>query len=175
MWEACAEKIKEMGGSVLMGERVTACDWNENEKVWTVKIAGADGKERQIQAEHVVSSAPMRELGMALTPKLSESATEAAGSLRYRDFVTVALIIKDREQFFRQLDLYSRSERQGRQSSKLQIVVAGNGSRPGDELLRSGIFLLQRRRLVVVFRRGTDRARQNRNRQNRAGKSRRRG
>jgi protoporphyrinogen oxidase len=99
MWEACAEKIKEMGGSVLMGERVTACDWNENEKVWTVKIAGADGKERQIQAEHVVSSAPMRELGMALTPKLSESATEAAGSLRYRDFVTVALIIKDREQF----------------------------------------------------------------------------
>ncbi|HLM60490.1 MAG TPA: FAD-dependent oxidoreductase, partial [Pyrinomonadaceae bacterium] len=25
MWEACAEKIKEMGGSVLMGQKVTGC------------------------------------------------------------------------------------------------------------------------------------------------------
>jgi protoporphyrinogen oxidase len=99
MWEACAEKIKEMGGSVQMGQRVAGCEWNENEKVWTVTTRDAAGNESRIQAEHVISSAPMRELGKSLTPKLSEPAIEAAGSLRYRDFVTVALIIKDREQF----------------------------------------------------------------------------
>jgi protoporphyrinogen oxidase len=99
MWEACAEKVKEMGGSVLMGNRVAGCDWDENEKVWTVKFQGANGEERRIQAEHVISSAPMKELGKSLTPKLSGEAIKAADSLKYRDFITVALIIKDREQF----------------------------------------------------------------------------
>jgi protoporphyrinogen oxidase len=99
MWEACAEKITEMGGNVQMGQRVVGCHWDDNEKIWNVACRDAQGRETQIQAEHLISSAPMRELGMSLSPKISETAAEAAGSLRYRDFVTVALIIKDREQF----------------------------------------------------------------------------
>ena len=99
MWEVCAEKIKQMGGKVLMGRKVTGCIWNDDEKIWTVNFRDANGNISAIQAEHVVSSAPLRELGMSLTPKLPEKAVEAAGSLKYRDFLTVALIIKDREQF----------------------------------------------------------------------------
>jgi protoporphyrinogen oxidase len=99
MWEACAEKIKEMGGQVLMGRKVTACRWDDDKSVWTVAVRAADGSETEMQAEHVVSSAPLRQLGLSLTPKLSESSVSAAGSLKYRDFLTVALIIKDREQF----------------------------------------------------------------------------
>lgn len=99
MWEVCAQKIEQMGGNVLMGRKVTGCHWNNNEKFWTVKFRAADGSESEIKAEHVVSSAPLRELGKAVTPKLPETAIEAAGSLKYRDFLTVALIIKDREQF----------------------------------------------------------------------------
>jgi len=99
MWEVCAEKIKSMGGSVLLGRKVTGCDWNNEEKVWTVRFRDANGSESTVEAEHVISSAPLRELGMSVTPRLPESALEAAGSLKYRDFLTVALIIKDREQF----------------------------------------------------------------------------
>ncbi|HEX8289050.1 MAG TPA: NAD(P)/FAD-dependent oxidoreductase [Pyrinomonadaceae bacterium] len=99
MWEVCAEKVQKMGGNVLMGKRVIGCDWDDNSKVWTVKYRDAAGTESEIQAEHVISSAPMRELGLSITPKLSESAVKAADSLKYRDFLTVALIIKDREQF----------------------------------------------------------------------------
>jgi protoporphyrinogen oxidase len=99
MWETCAEKVTEMGGNVLMGQQVTGCDWNNEQKLWTVKFRDANGRESQIQAEHVVSSAPLRELGSALTPKLPEAAVKAADSLKYRDFITVALIVKDREQF----------------------------------------------------------------------------
>ncbi|HEX8264312.1 MAG TPA: NAD(P)/FAD-dependent oxidoreductase [Pyrinomonadaceae bacterium] len=99
MWEACAEKIKEMGGNVLMGRRVVGCDWDENRNLWAIKVRDANGEESQIQAEHVVSSAPMRQLGLSLAPKLSDSAINAANSLKYRDFITVALIVKDREQF----------------------------------------------------------------------------
>jgi protoporphyrinogen oxidase len=99
MWEACAEKIKEMGGQILMGRKVTACRWDDDKNVWTVVMRDSDGSETEMQAEHVISSAPLRELGQSLTPKLSESSLSAAGSLKYRDFLTVALIIKDREQF----------------------------------------------------------------------------
>jgi protoporphyrinogen oxidase len=99
MWEACAEKVQEMGGSVRMGTRVTACDWNADDKVWTVKCEDVNGVKSEIQAEHVISSAPLRQLCLALTPKMSEEGVEAASSLRYRDFLTVALIIKDKEQF----------------------------------------------------------------------------
>ncbi len=99
MWDACAEKIKEIGGSVLMGHRVTTCRWDEDKNVWTLTVVDSTGAESEMQAEHIISSAPLRELGLALSPKLSESATAAAGSLKYRDFLTVALIIKDREQF----------------------------------------------------------------------------
>lgn len=99
MWEACADKVKEMGGSVLMGRRVSACSYNEQEKVWTVTYKDASGNETTVEADHVISSAPMRELCLSLSPKLSDAAVNAASSLRYRDFLTVALIVKDKEQF----------------------------------------------------------------------------
>jgi protoporphyrinogen oxidase len=99
MWEACAEKIKEMGGCVLMGHKVTGCRWDEVTGRWTVKVQDSDGGESRIEAEDIISSAPLRELGSAISPKMSESGSAAAGSLKYRDFLTVALIIKDREQF----------------------------------------------------------------------------
>lgn len=99
MWEACADKIKEMGGSVLMGQKVTGCRWDEDENVWSVTYRDADGAENHIRADHVVSSAALNQLGKALSPKLSAPAAAAADSLKYRDFITVALIVKDREQF----------------------------------------------------------------------------
>jgi protoporphyrinogen oxidase len=52
-----------------------------------------------LEAEHVISSAPMRELVRGLTPKVSDAAMHAADSLKYRDFLTVMLILKDRQKF----------------------------------------------------------------------------
>ena len=49
-----------------------------------------------IEAEHVISSAPMRELVCGLSPAVSERTKRAADSLKYRDFLTVMLILKDR-------------------------------------------------------------------------------
>ncbi len=47
----------------------------------------------------VISSAPIRELVPSLEPKASKAAVSAAGSLRYRDFLTVCLIV-EREDLF---------------------------------------------------------------------------
>jgi protoporphyrinogen oxidase len=60
---------------------------------------GTDGGAHTIPADHVISSAPISELARGLTPALSPAAAAAAKALKYRDFVTVALIAPDRQAF----------------------------------------------------------------------------
>jgi len=99
MWEACAAKVKAMGGRVNMGARVTGCQYDAGKSTWTVRYKDSKGAEGLIEAEHVISSAPMRELARGLSPAVSEGARVAADRLNYRDFLTVMLILKERNLF----------------------------------------------------------------------------
>jgi protoporphyrinogen oxidase len=99
MWEACAEKMKAIGGKLEMGCRVTRCSYDETSGSWTVEYKNQFGQAQTIEAEHVISSAPMRELMCGLSPAVSERTKRAAESLKYRDFITVMLILKDRQMF----------------------------------------------------------------------------
>ena len=51
------------------------------------------------RAEHLISSMPIKELVAQIEPPLPETALQAARSLRYRDFLTVGLIVHDRGRF----------------------------------------------------------------------------
>ncbi len=99
MWEACARKVREMGGTVLLGQEVDACDLDLQCKRWTVHYRSEDGTHGAITADHVISSAPMQRLAQSLSPPVSTEALVAARALRYRDFVTVMLILKDKHIF----------------------------------------------------------------------------
>jgi protoporphyrinogen oxidase len=99
MWEACAEKMTALGGRLEMGCRVTRCSYDETSGNWTVAYKDRQGDLQAIEAEHVISSAPMRELMCGLSPSVSERIKHAAESLKYRDFLTVMLILKDRRMF----------------------------------------------------------------------------
>ena len=99
LWEACAEKVTAQGGTIQMGRKVTGLHFNEFNRTWTVTHTGANGETQQETADHVISSAPMRQLIHGLSPSTSDAARTAASKLRYRDFLTVALILKDRNQF----------------------------------------------------------------------------
>ena len=99
MWEMCAEKMKERGGKLEMGCRVTRCSYDEVSGAWTVEYKNGQGDLHAIEAEHIISSAPMRELICGLSPAVSERTKRAAESLKYRDFLTVMLILKDRQMF----------------------------------------------------------------------------
>jgi protoporphyrinogen oxidase len=99
MWEACAEKTKQLGGRIEMGCKVVGCAYDEASEVWNVRVKDQSGNEQTVVAEHVISSAPMRELARGLTPPISEKAKRAAEGLKYRDFLTVMLILKDRNAF----------------------------------------------------------------------------
>src|SRR5207248_10643692 len=96
MWEACAEKMKAPGGRLEMGCRVSRCSHDETSGNWTVAYKDRQGELQAIEAEHVMSSAPTCELLCGLSPTVSERARHAAESLKYRDFLTVMLILKDR-------------------------------------------------------------------------------
>ena len=99
MWEAAARLITEMKGEVLMGCKVTGLDYDTARNIYSVTYQDALGNCAVIEAEHVISSAPMRELINGLTPAVSEQARQAASALRYRDFLVVALMLKDRDLF----------------------------------------------------------------------------
>src|SRR5216117_750982 len=99
MWEACAEKTKAMGGRIEMGSKVTGCVYDEERETWQLRYQSRRGLIQTIEAEHVISSAPIRDLARGLTPALSEQARSAADRLKYRDFLTVMLILKERHMF----------------------------------------------------------------------------
>jgi protoporphyrinogen oxidase len=90
MWEAAAAKVKTQGGVIHMGHTLESLRWNAPAGLWTITARTAQGP-RLFTAKHVISSAPIRELMPSIAP-LPVSAP-AAAKLRYRDFITVALIV----------------------------------------------------------------------------------
>jgi protoporphyrinogen oxidase len=99
LWEACARHVQRMGGEVLLGRRVTACSYDAGSRRYTVTHVDTDGHQQRTVADHVISSAPVRDLAGWLSPSLSPVARAAAGALSYRDFLTVVLIAPDRGVF----------------------------------------------------------------------------
>ena len=95
MWEAAAEQIREQGGKVLLGMDVNRLQRDEDSGEWTVFASDSEGNLLQFKADHVISSAALSELASFIEPPPPEPVLTAAKSLRHRDFLTVALIIKD--------------------------------------------------------------------------------
>ncbi len=110
LWEACAARVKAQGGRIEMGRKVIGLHCNDLNQQWLVThasadrqarsaSAGTDGSDPQhLLADHVISSAPLRQVVHGLSPNVSEPVRQAAGKLRYRDFLTVALMLKDSNQ-----------------------------------------------------------------------------
>lgn len=98
MWDAAAAEAGASGARLIQGSRVTALAWNPEAGEWTARVEGAGGSQ-EIRASSVVSSIPLGQLPAMLTPALSSEAASAANGLRYRDFLTVALIVRERNRF----------------------------------------------------------------------------
>ena len=98
MWEAAAAKVEQRRGKVLRGQTVTGVRRDASGK-WTVTAVDAEGVEHRFEADHVISSAAIRDLATALEPMVPSQVKAAADSLKYRDFLTVALVVKDRGRF----------------------------------------------------------------------------
>jgi protoporphyrinogen oxidase len=95
MWEAAAEQIREAGGEVLLGMNVQGLARDADSGTWTVTAEDAEGGTHEFQAEHIISSAAITDLAEYIRPEPPEAVLTAARALRYRDFLTVALIVRD--------------------------------------------------------------------------------
>src|SRR5204862_3006504 len=97
MWEAFQDHIEARGGKVELGARVVGLA-HRGSRVTQV-IVERDGTTTAHDAAHVIATMPIRELLTSFTPPLPRAAQDAANRLKYRDFITVALIVKQRDVF----------------------------------------------------------------------------
>ena len=99
MWERCAERVRKLGGQVTTGARVTAVHRDpQTKRAVAVSVDGTGGV-RTDPADHVICSMPISELVTALRPAPPPEVLAAARGLRYRDFLTVALVVPSEYSF----------------------------------------------------------------------------
>ena len=97
MWEALTKKIEERGAVVRLGESVNSIRRGPG-GVISVGTSTVDGP-RSYAGGTFISTMPIRELVCALDPAAPSEVVAAANRLKYRDFITVALIIDQAELF----------------------------------------------------------------------------
>ncbi len=97
VWERVTEIIKSKGGEVRMGERVMAVECKAG-RTTSITTESTNGR-RTYRADHFISTMPLAQLVSALDPPAPASVVASASGLRYRAFITVALILDQAEVF----------------------------------------------------------------------------
>ena len=91
MWETITAGMNAAGNPVLSNMEVVSIRHAGN-RILEI-VAGNGSESRSFPASEVISSMPLRDLIERLDPPAPPEIVKRAGSLRYRDFLTVALII----------------------------------------------------------------------------------
>jgi len=94
MWEACRDRIVELGAEVQHGVRVVAVEHHDG---LATAVVTNDGQRHDCDA--IVSSMPFSALITAMEPPPPAAVVDAARGLRYRDFLTVALVVPEEAGF----------------------------------------------------------------------------
>jgi protoporphyrinogen oxidase len=98
MWERCRDLVEAQGCKVITEAKVVGIR-HEDGKAVAVVAENAEGARTEYPCDHVVSSMPISQLLKAMDAPAEEAVTKAAGDLRYRDFLTVALVVPEEAGF----------------------------------------------------------------------------
>ena len=98
MWERVAEHLEVAGAPVRMQQRVTRVRHGDGQ-VQAVFALDETGVEREFRGASFLSTMPLGELLRAFEPAPPQEVLDAANALRYRDFLTVGLIIDQPARF----------------------------------------------------------------------------
>ncbi len=98
MWEAARDKVRA-GGNAVHHDRKVARIEHDGSHVRAFVTVDSKLKVTRYYGDHFVSTLPIRELIRAMEPPAPIAVIEAAESLRYRDFLTVVLILDRAETF----------------------------------------------------------------------------
>ncbi len=97
MWEAMAGDLGKKGNELSMETEVVEIPWNRNRV--TSLLVNQNRQEKEIHASQFISSIPLKDLLEKFNPKPPEETLKAVNALRYRDFITLALIVNKRDVF----------------------------------------------------------------------------
>ena len=95
LWESAKNKIDSLGGKILMDSKVTKVQLKDK----TVKYCEINNDEKQYFANDFISTLPIKELINIIEPTPPSVVIEAANQLKYRDFLTVVLILNEESVF----------------------------------------------------------------------------
>jgi protoporphyrinogen oxidase len=98
MWEMTRDRIRAQGGEIQLDRRVVEVE-HDGEAVVSFLARDSAGRHIRYFGRHFLSTLPIRDLIGAMRPPAPPEVVRAAESLRYRDFLTVVLIV-DRAQTF---------------------------------------------------------------------------
>ena len=98
MWERCEELVAGYGSQTLKGLKVERIR-HRHGRVECVLGRSETGEQLDFEGSHFVSTMPLRELIAAMDPQPPEKVVQAAQGLRYRDYLTVVLVV-NRESVF---------------------------------------------------------------------------
>jgi protoporphyrinogen oxidase len=107
MWERCRSLIEHQGSQTVHGVKVERIR-HRHGHVDCVSGRSVSGEQLEYDGRHFVSTMPLRELVHALDPLPPEEVLKAAQDLRYRDYLTVVLVV-DRDSVFSDNWLYVHS------------------------------------------------------------------
>jgi protoporphyrinogen oxidase len=94
MWDAMTDAIRTQGGEVLLSAPVTRLEL-AGRRIVEVEA----GETSYTLPEAVISSLPLREVVRMTKPPVPQEVADAADGLRYRDFLTVALVVDGEDLF----------------------------------------------------------------------------
>jgi len=98
LWEKAKELIEKSDGDVVLGQTVQKIEINQN-KVIAVSSENSFGEIKKYSGDFFISTMPIKHLLRCFDPKPPREVLDASNSLRYRDFITVALIIDKKDIF----------------------------------------------------------------------------
>ena len=98
MWEVARDRIRTQGGVVQLDRRVVEVE-HDGTVVTSLLTRDHEGRRTRYQGRDFLSTLPIRDLIRAMKPAAPTEVIHAAESLKYRDFLTVVLIVDRAETF----------------------------------------------------------------------------
>jgi len=93
MWQAAYKVLQEKNHKILLNSKVTEIHKKNN----IYKIKTSSGEE--FEAEKIISSMPLAHLPKTINPVPEKTVLESGKNLKFRDFLSVALVIDEKDAF----------------------------------------------------------------------------
>lgn len=92
MWEKVAQIVQEKGGEINFNQKIVGMNSDVN-KIISIAVQNTQsGEVKEFEADYIISTMPVRDLVLGLKD-VPQEVFEVADGLKYRDFITVGLLL----------------------------------------------------------------------------------